>query len=145
MDTEPTIHKLLLVDDDANIRTLALMGLEGLTDWHVEQADSGQAALELASTNVPDVILLDMMMPSMDGIATYARLQKIEALRHVPVIFITAKVQSTEVEKYLELGVAGVITKPFDPMQLPEQIKSLVYNQAVRCHDTAHTAPTANN
>lgn len=119
------ISKLLFVDDDANIRTVAEIGLTGLTDWNVKMAASGTAALNMVSEEVPDVILLDMMMPELDGIATLSRLRESPNTKDVPVIFITAKVQPAEVEQYLRLGVAGVITKPFDPLTLPEEIKAL--------------------
>lgn len=123
------ISKLLFVDDDANIRTIAEIGLTGLTDWNVKMAASGTAALNMVSEEVPDVILLDMMMPELDGIATLSRLRESPHTKDVPVLFITAKVQPAEVEQYLRLGVAGVITKPFDPLTLPKEIEQAVFRK----------------
>jgi CheY-like chemotaxis protein len=117
---------ILFVDDDVNIRVLAQVGLEGLTDWHVELAESGYEALQKAQNHPPDLILLDIMMPGLDGRETFKRLREIEPLRTVPVIFITAKVQVDEVEQYVRLGANGVITKPFDPMSLPDEIVAIL-------------------
>jgi len=122
----PEHIRVLFVDDDANIRTVAQIGLEGLTDWDIELATSGYEALVLASNRVPDLILLDVMMPGLDGKETLAKLQEIPQMSTVPVIFITAKVQSHEIQQYMSLGAAGVITKPFDPMSLPEQIGAIL-------------------
>jgi CheY-like chemotaxis protein len=116
------IKKVMLVDDDQNIRFVAQMSLEGLTSWEIVIAESGEEAIKKASETLPDLILLDMMMPGMDGPATFAKLRTNPALMSVPIIFMTAKVQTHEIESYLQLGAAGVITKPFDPMKLPDEI-----------------------
>lgn len=120
------ISSIAFVDDDANIRVLAQMGLEGLTDWSIHMVDSGEALLSALGRITPDVILLDMMMPGMDGVQTLKKLKEDETASDIPVIFITAKVQPFEVEQYLKLGIAGVITKPFDPIDLPDQISAIV-------------------
>lgn len=120
------IKQVLLVDDDANIRTLAQMGLEGLTDWKVELAGSGAEALKKAISIKPDLILLDVMMPGMDGPTTLSELRKLEVLASVPVIFMTAKAQTHEVELYQKMGARGIITKPFDPMTLPDDIQEIL-------------------
>ena len=124
--------RVLFVDDDPNIRTVARIGLEGLTNWQVELADSGYAGIETAQKDTPDVILLDIMMPGLDGKQTFAKLQESAPLCRVPVIFITAKVQTAEVQQYMKLGAAGVITKPFDPMSLPDEISSILALKAKR-------------
>lgn len=124
------ITKVLLVDDDANIRFVAQMSLEGLTTWNIILAESGEEALTKAKSDVPDLILLDMMMPGMDGPTTFAKLKEETACAQIPVIFMTAKVQTHEVESYLELGAAGVIAKPFDPMKLADEICRILDNQA---------------
>jgi CheY-like chemotaxis protein len=124
------IEKVLLVDDDQNIRFLVQMALEGLTTWVVLVAESGLEALTIAQHEKPDLILLDMMMPGMDGQTTYNRLKEQGSLATVPVIFMTAKVQTHEVEDHLKLGAAGVIAKPFDPMTLHTEIMRIVENLA---------------
>jgi len=120
------IAKILLVDDDQNIRFVAQVSLEGLTKWHIILAESGAEAVKKAIAEKPDVIVLDMMMPGMDGPTTFAKLREQPGFATVPIIFMTAKVQTQEVQSYLELGAAGVITKPFDPMKLPEDICRIV-------------------
>ena len=120
------IQKILLVDDDKNIQLIAQMGLEDRPDWKVVVASSGPEALEKFAQEKPDLILLDMMMPGMDGKTTFAKLQEQGNGSKVPVIFMTAKVQSHELESYLKLGVAGVISKPFDPMTLSEEICAII-------------------
>ena len=116
------IEKVLLVDDDQNIRIVVQMALEGLTDWKVSLAESGMEALKLARDEKPDLILLDMMMPGMDGSTTYTQLREQKDIDTVPIIFMTAKVQTHEVENHMKLGAAGVIAKPFDPMTLHKEI-----------------------
>lgn len=126
MTTAAEIKQILLVDDDQNIRTLAQMGLEGLTDWKVELAASGAEAISKATSLQPDLIILDVMMPGMDGPTTLGEIRKIEALDGVPVIFMTAKAQTHEVEMFQKLGAKGIITKPFDPMTLPDDIQGIL-------------------
>jgi CheY-like chemotaxis protein len=118
--------KILIVEDDDNIRLITKTSLEGLTSWRVIEANSGQVALSLAGADLPDLILLDVMMPGMDGPETFSRLQENVDTAAIPVIFMTAKVQTQELEMYIKLGAAGVITKPIDPMLLPEQITSIL-------------------
>ena len=118
--------KILLVEDDDNIRLITRTSLEGLTSWKVVEANSGLVALNLAGAEMPDLILLDIMMPGMDGPTTFSHLRENQATAAIPVIFMTAKVQTQEVEGYIKLGAAGVITKPIDPMLLPEQITGIL-------------------
>ena len=117
------LSKILLVDDDENIRTIAVLSLED--DFQVDIATSGQAALKQALENKPDLILLDVMMPGLDGKATFERLQENPELAKIPVVFMTAKVQIHEIDFYLKLGAAGVITKPFDPMTLAGDVQNI--------------------
>ncbi len=126
MTTSIDIKQVLLVDDDLNIRTLAQMGLEGLTDWKVELAGSGAEAVTKATEMQPDLIILDVMMPGMDGPTTLAELRKIESLAGTPVIFMTAKAQTHELELYQRMGAKGIITKPFDPMTLSDDIQGIL-------------------
>ena len=100
--------------------------LERVGGWQVSVVSSGEEALERAATERPDLILLDVMMPGMDGLATLGRLRACLATAQIPVILLTARAQSHEVEGYLKLGATGVIRKPFDPLTLPEDIRRIV-------------------
>jgi CheY-like chemotaxis protein len=120
------IRTVLLVDDEPDLRRIAALSLSRVGKWAVLLAASGAEALAVIERERPDVILLDVMMPGLDGPSTLSRLRAAPSAAGVPVIFMTAKVQKQEVERYLRLGAAGVITKPFDPMRLPEQIRAIV-------------------
>ena len=118
-------HKrVLLVDDDAAIREVAGLTLEAVGGWQVITAASGADGIEKATADRPDAILLDVMMPEMDGPTTFRHLQADDATRDIPVILLTAKVQADDRRRFDELGVAAVLTKPFDPMGLPAQVSS---------------------
>ena len=120
--------KVLVVDDDANIRLIVTHSLGG-DDVQVIEATSGAMGIQRAQEELPDVILLDMMMPDMDGKMTLAKLKESPATKHIPVIFFTAKVQAHEMKTYIGLGAAGVLVKPFDPMSLPDEIVSILERQ----------------
>ena len=120
------LRKILLVDDDADIRLIAEISLSSLGGWQVVQAASGAEALDLASRERPDLILLDVMMPGMDGPTTLEKLRELEDGQATPVIFMTAKVQKAEIDRLLSLGVRGLIPKPFDPMALPDEIRGIL-------------------
>jgi two-component system OmpR family response regulator len=120
------IKKVLLVDDEPDIRTIGQMSLQMVGKWEVMMAVSGVDALLLLKTEKPDLILLDVMMPALDGPATLAKLKQNPETADIPVIFMTAKVQRQEIEQYLKLGVCGVISKPFDPLQLPQEILKII-------------------
>jgi two-component system OmpR family response regulator len=117
-----TIKKVLLVDDDTNITFLTKLALDELTDWTVMEASSGTQALQMVENFTPDLILLDAMMPGMDGRTTYAKFREIAALNSTYIIFITAKIQADEIDQFCALGAEGVITKPFDPIYLVDEI-----------------------
>jgi CheY-like chemotaxis protein len=119
-------RRVLIVDDDKTIQEVAQMCLELVAGWKVEVASSGLEALRLAAADPPDAIILDVMMPSMDGPTTFARLQADVRTRSVPVVLLTAKVQPAERRYWEQLGVAGVLAKPFDPLRLPGQIADLL-------------------
>jgi CheY-like chemotaxis protein len=121
-----TLRKVMLVDDEDDIRTIGNLSLSRVGGWQTVLASSGAEALEKAAAEKPDLILLDVMMPAMDGPTTFAKLRAQEATAKTPIIFMTAKVQKQEVARYLELGALGVIGKPFDPMTLPQEIRKLV-------------------
>ncbi|CAN5133890.1 response regulator [soil metagenome] len=120
------INSVLIVDDDDNIRLIAQMSLEGLTTWRIQEARSGKEALSCLEGELPDVILLDVMMPDMTGMDLLGHARALLGDNLPLVIFMTAKVQTSEIEKYRSLGAAGVIMKPFDPMKLPEQIEEAI-------------------
>lgn len=119
-------ERLLLVDDEDDIREVAKVSLEMVGGFEVVTASCGSEAIEMARQERPDAILLDVMMPDMDGPTTYGKLQEEPDLQHIPVVFLTAKVQATDSRLFDELGVAGVIPKPFDPMKLSEQVASIL-------------------
>lgn len=120
--------RVLYVDDEPDIREIAKISLDLDEGMVVETAASGKAALDLAARWRPDVILLDVMMPDLDGPSTLAELRKVAETRDIPVIFITARTQSHEIERFRALGAAAVISKPFDPMLLAAQVRT-----AARC------------
>jgi CheY-like chemotaxis protein len=118
--------RVLVIDDEPDLRLIAELSLSQVGGFSVELAASGAEGLVLARRWTPDVILLDAMMPEMDGPATFAKLAADGQLRSIPVIFVTARVEPRDRAQYLELGAAGVLAKPFDPMTLPDQIISLL-------------------
>jgi CheY-like chemotaxis protein len=113
---------VLLVDDEEDARSIIRLGLEMSTGWTILTASSGQEALTLAAAHQPDVILLDMMMPEMDGRATLQHLKANPETRNIPVILATAKIQPAEAATFQELDVIAVFTKPFRPLELAPQI-----------------------
>ncbi|HEY9678934.1 MAG TPA: response regulator [Drouetiella sp.] len=121
-----TIEHVLLVDDDPNIRKIAEISLSKVGKWRVSLASSGREALDMAVNERPDVILLDVMMPELDGPSTLKCLRHNCAVANIPVIFVTAKVQNHEMAKYAQMGAMGVIVKPFDPMLLPKQVMDII-------------------
>lgn len=122
------ISKVMLVDDDPFIRRVAQITLSSIGHWNVIVATSGAEALELIAKERPDLVLLDVMMPGMDGTTTLERIRETYGAE-LPVIFMTAKVQQHEVETYLKSKADGVITKPFDPMTLPGEIRAILNNR----------------
>jgi CheY-like chemotaxis protein len=116
---------LLLIDDD-DIREVASLSLEMTQGWTITTASGGTAGIALAGTCAPDAILLDVMMPDVDGPSTLRALQAQEGTKSIPVIFLTAKVQAADRETFLQLGVQGIIAKPFDPVTLGDQINTLL-------------------
>ena len=119
-------RRVLVVDDDDAIREIAQTSLELVAGWDVEVASSGEEAIQRCLVRAPEVVLLDVMMPSMDGPTTFARLQADARTRDVPVVLLTAKVQPAERRRWDGLGVAGVLSKPFDPLRLAADIEDLL-------------------
>lgn len=116
------LERILYVEDEPDIQTVAKLALEMVGGYQVMTCSGGQEALEKVGDYAPDLILLDVMMPGMDGPTTLQNLRADPATAMIPVIFLTAKVQPTEVEQYQALGALNVIAKPFDPMTLAAQV-----------------------
>ncbi|MEB3360213.1 MAG: response regulator [Synechococcales bacterium] len=118
------MKRILVIDDEADIREIAQASLEITTAWEVMTAASGEEGVAIATSTQPDAILLDMSMPGIDGVAASQQLQRNPATRHIPVIFLTAQLETAERSKYEALGGTAVVVKPFDPGTLAQQIKT---------------------
>jgi two-component system OmpR family response regulator len=116
------LERILCVEDEEDIRKIQVVALEGLGGFKVHSCASGQEAIQEAPAFSPQLILLDVMMPGMDGPTTLKSLRTLSGLENTPVVFVTAKVQPDEIDYYLELGALEVISKPFDPMTLARQL-----------------------
>jgi CheY-like chemotaxis protein len=114
--------RVLVIDDEDDIREVAQLSLEAVAGWEVYSASSGTEGLRVAAEQQPDAILLDVMMPEMDGPSTFRALQAQESTAGIPVILLTAKVQASDRSRFEGLGVSGVLSKPFDPMELARQV-----------------------
>jgi len=125
----PELQRVLHVEDDPSIQAVARLALETVGGFQVLSCSSGQDALDQLQGFAPDFILLDVMMPDMDGPQTLARIARLIDINQVPVAFMTAKVQPEEIAHYRSLGAQDVIIKPFDPMQLAAQVRK-IWNQA---------------
>lgn len=121
----PELSKVLYVEDEPDIQAVARIALETVGGLTVEVCGNGQEALARAPGFDPDLIMLDVMMPGLDGPDTLLALRELPGFDAKPVIFMTAKVMEAEVQRYHELGAIGVIPKPFDPMSLADQVKAL--------------------
>ena len=119
------LKRILHVEDDRSIQAIAKLALETLGGFEVLSCLSGQEALDQVQGFNPDFILLDVMMSGMDGPATLSKLRELVDIEQVPVAFMTAKVQPQEIEQYRQLGAREVIVKPFDPMTLAAQVRSI--------------------
>ena len=117
---------ILIVDDEDDIREVAELALEAVGGWQVSTANSGLDGLAKAEAEQPDAILLDVMMPDMDGLETFQKLRANSATQNIPVILLTAKAQATDQHRFLEVGVTGIITKPFKAMMLADQVAELL-------------------
>ena len=115
-------HRILIIDDEEDIRQVAALSLETVAGWEIMTASSGAEGIRRAAAEKPDAILLDVMMPEMDGPTTFGELQKNPAAAGIPVVLLTAKVQGADQRRFASLGVAAVLFKPFDPLTLAQQI-----------------------
>lgn len=119
------LERVLHIEDDPSIQEIARVALEVLGGFKVMTCASGAAGLAAVEHFSPDLILLDVMMPEMDGPETLCELQRMQVLSTCPVVFMTAKVQPAEIEDYKRMGAADVIEKPFDPMALSDQLRQI--------------------
>ena len=119
------LQRILCVEDEADIRAIAEIALAGLGGFQVRFCASGLEAMSAAHEFHPDLVLLDVMMPGMDGVTTLGKLRADPATRDVPVVFMTARTQPAEIEHYRSLGALDVITKPFDPLTLADQVRAV--------------------
>lgn len=118
--------RILIIDDEQDIREATQICLEVMGEWEVFTASSGREGLRTAQAQQPDVILLDVMMPDMDGLTTLEKLKENPEIQHIPVILLTAKAQAAEKRKFTQLQVAAVITKPYDPFTLSTQVTQVL-------------------
>lgn len=117
---------ILLIDDEPGIRQVIQVAFKVITPWTVLVAESCQTGIALAEAEQPDAILLDVMMPEMDGVTAFQHMQANPAIQSIPVILLTAKAQAKERERFAQLPIAGVITKPFKAPDLVRQIRSIL-------------------
>ncbi|MBD2666340.1 response regulator [Richelia sinica] len=117
---------ILIVDDEEDVRAIATLGIEMSSGWEVLTASSGQEAVDEATQHRPDIILLDMMMPDMDGRETLQQLKANPVTEQIPVILVTAKFQQSDQDVFTNLPVAAILSKPFRPLKLAEQIRSIL-------------------
>jgi len=120
----PSLRRILFVEDDPDIQVVATMALESLGGFTVLACGSGGEALSRFDEFAPELVLLDVMMPGMDGPATLAALRRLPS-GGVPVVFMTARVQTHEIANYREMGAVDVIAKPFDPMTLAATVQAI--------------------
>jgi CheY-like chemotaxis protein len=116
------MRRILIIDDEDDIREVAALSLESVAGWQVSTASSGAEGMRVAAAELPDAILMDVMMPAMDGPTTFREMQKMPNLAGIPVILLTAKVQGVDQRRFAGLGVRAVLFKPFDPLTLAEQM-----------------------
>lgn len=119
------LNKIMAVEDEPDIRLVLEVALRDVAGFDLRVCSSGAEALKAAAEFLPDLILLDVMMPDMDGPQTLAALREIPETETTPIIFLTAKVQPQEVQRFRELGALGVISKPFDPMGLADEVRQV--------------------
>ncbi len=121
----PDLKKILYAEDEPDIREIATMALETIGGFEVTTCISGEFVVDTARTFQPDLVLLDVMMPGVDGPGAMAALRQTPEFRNTPVVFMTAKVMTNELARFRQLGALGVITKPFDPVTLSDQIRQI--------------------
>jgi len=118
------MRRILIIDDEDDIREVAALSLEATAGWEILTACSGAEGIDIAIVEQPDAILMDVMMPGVDGPTTFARMQQTPAISQIPVLLLTAKVQGVDQRRFAGLGLAGILFKPFDPITLADQIST---------------------
>lgn len=116
--------RILIVDDDDDVREATQMCLEITGHWEVLKASNGPDGIAIAQSEKPDAILLDMMLPGMDGITILQKLRSNPDTEKIPIVILTAKAQASEQKEFRQLKVASIITKPYDPLTISQQISS---------------------
>jgi CheY-like chemotaxis protein len=117
-----TVRHILIIDDEDDIREVASLSLEAVAGWKVSTATSASEGIAIAPGLQPDAILMDVMMPGMDGPTAFRAMQQVPSIAKIPVILLTAKVQAQDQRRFADLGVTAVLFKPFDPLLLARQI-----------------------
>jgi len=120
------MRRVLIIDDEDDIREVAGLSLEATADWTIFTASSGREGIKVAAAQKPDAILMDVMMPEMDGPTTFKQLQLNPETAGIPVVLLTAKVQGVDQRRFAGLGVAAILFKPFDPLTLAAQISEVL-------------------
>lgn len=132
--------RILVIDDEKNLCTIIKTCLEYLGGWQVLTSTEASNGLLLASTQLPDAILLDVIMPNINGLTVLTALQSHPRTRTIPVILLTAKVQMQDLKQYAQLSIAGVITKPFDPLKLAAQMAEVLEWERIEQSSAAHSS-----
>ena len=120
------MRRVLIIDDEDDIREVAALSLEATAGWEILTAASGAEGMQVAEAEQPDAVLMDVMMPGVDGPTTFRSMQENPAIAKIPVILLTAKVQGVDQRRFAGLGVAAVLFKPFDPLALAQQIRDVL-------------------
>lgn len=120
------MRRILIIDDEDDIREVAALSLEATAGWDILTANSGAKGIEVAVAEQPDAILMDVMMPEVDGPTTFRHMQQNPAISNIPVLLLTAKVQGVDQRRFAGLGVAAILFKPFDPLTLADQISEVL-------------------
>lgn len=123
--TSASLNRILLVEDDRDIQVIVRVALENVGGFTVEVCGSGKEALDKGPGFAPDLILLDVMMPGMDGPDTFKLLRELPETKETPVVFLTAKAKEQEVARYKQMGAIDVIVKPFDPMTIADTVRGI--------------------
>jgi CheY-like chemotaxis protein len=127
----PKLERILLVEDDPDIQFIARMALQRISGYQVEVCNNGIEALQKLPLFQPQMVVMDMMMPEMDGLTTFQEMRKIPAFAHLPVVIMTAKAQAHEIENYKREGINDVIIKPFEPAELGKQLEQIWQSAAL--------------
>ena len=120
------MRRILIIDDEDDIREVAALSLEATAGWKIFTANSGATGIEIAASEQPDAILMDVMMPDVDGPTTFRIMQQNPIVAQIPVLLLTAKVQGVDQRRFAGLGVNGILFKPFDPLTLAQQISDIL-------------------